>query len=262
MTYMKVHRTLLSCAILAIGFRLGAQQAAVVEFEVASIKPNKSNTNSSGIHHSHGLWRANNNTVKSLIINAFEVLPEQIAGAPPWIDSDRFDIEAKYEENSSASNADNSKQTQLRLQALLSDRFKLQIHRETKEWQSYVLVAGKKGPKLAPTEKKEGSSMNSNNGHMECKGVTIENLARNLAFRLGRPVVNETALEGRFDFTLDFEPEGPARIGEKDNPIAGVDARKPSLFTAVQDQLGLKLESRKAPVEMLVVDRIERPSDN
>ena len=248
--------------VLLSSLYLGAQTLAAQEFEVASIKPNKSSGNNSGIHNSNGLWRANNITVKSLMINAFEVLPEQIAGAPSWIDSENFDIEARYETDPALSKSDNSKSNSLRLQALLASRFGLAFHRETKEWQSYVLVAGKKGPKLTPTEMKEGAPMRSSNGHMECKGATIENLARNLAFRLGRPVVDETGLEGRFDFTLDFEPESAARMDDKQNPIAGVDAKGPSLFSAVQDQLGLKLESRKAPVVMLVVDRIAHPSDN
>ena len=103
--------------------------------------------------------------------------------------------------------------------------------------------------------------MHSSNGHWEFKGADMEGVARNLSHRLGRLVVNETALEGKFDFTLDFDQELRTEM-RADNPIAGIEARKPSLFTAVQDQLGLKLEARKSPVDMLVVDRIGRPSDN
>ena len=257
---MSAHH-LFAFAILA--FQLPAQQRpSAVEFEVASIKPNKSNSNSSGIHNNDGSWRAENNTVKSLIVNAFDVLPEQITGAPAWIDSERFDIQAKYDKDPGLSGKDDRLQTQLRLRALLESRFEFKLHREIKEWQAYVLVTGKKGPKLTPTTKTEGSSMRTSNGHMECGGVTMESLARSMGFRLGRPVVDETGLEGRFDFTLEFEPERAAGAVEKAAPIGGVDVAKPSLFTAVQDQLGLKLGSRKAPVEMLVVDRVSRPSEN
>ena len=254
-------------ALLCAGVVLNAQTAptpaAPVEFDVASIKPNKTGNNSSGVHQSNGLWRGNNNTVKSIITMAYDVLPDQISGGPSWIDADRFDIEAKYDQDPKVSNADDGKQTRLRLQALLASRFQLEIHRQTKEWQAYALIEAKKGPKLTPTVRKEGSSTNTNNGHMECKGVDMERLARVLSDRLGRPVANETAIVGRFDFFLDFEPEPQAsRMSEKNNPISASDSTRPSLFTALQDQLGLKLESKKVPVEMLIIDRVERPSEN
>jgi len=261
-TYMRILQPLLALSMLAL--RAGAQQTVQsAEFDVASIKPNKSNSTRSGVNHNGGLWRAENNTVKSLIISAYEVLPEQIVGAPSWVDADRFDIEAKYEKDPALSSKQDDQLTHLRIRALLENRFQIKIHREPKEWQAYVLVPGKKGPKLTPTERKDnGSSSRQNNGHWECEGVNMDTFARSIAFRLGRPVANETGLDGRFDFTLDFEPEGQVRLGDKDNPISGVEAKGPSLFSAIQDQLGLKLESRKVPVDMLVVDRIERPSEN
>ena len=248
--------------LAAVALSLDAQQHAAFEFDVAAIKANKIGGKRSGIDSTPGLWKADNVTVKSLIMSAFEVLPDQISGAPSWLDSERFDIEAKYEHDPAVSGSEESRQSGLRLQALLASRFQFQMHRETREWQAYVLVTGKKGPRLTPTKRSEGSSMRSNTGHLECTGVSMENLARGLAGRLGRPVLNATGLEGRFDFTLDFEPDAPARAGDKDNPIGGVDASRPSIFTALQDQLGLKLESRKAPVEFVVVDRDARPSEN
>ena len=258
---MNVYGILIASAILTVECPVTAQPAtAGVEFEVASIKPNKSNSNSMRISSNNGVWRATNTTVKTLLINAYEVLPEQIIGVPSWADSDRFDIEAKAELDEAADKPGVANQNKVRLQGLLASRFQLQVHRETKEWQSYVLVTGKKRTKLTPAVDGK-SSMQSNNGHMEFKASDLENLARNLAFRLGRPVVNQTGIEGKFDFTIDFEPED-GRVPGKENPISGVETSRPSLFTAVEDQLGLKLESRKAPVEMLVVDRIERPSVN
>lgn len=218
----------------------------------------------SGYDSTPGLWKADSVTVKSLITIACEVLPDQISGAPAWSDSERFDIEAKFEQDPALSGAEESKQIKLRIQALLASRFRFEMHRETKDWQSYILVSGKSGkkaPKLTLSKRAEGSSMHSNNGHLECTGVSMESFAKGLTARLGRPLVDETGLVGRFDFTLDFEPETVAAQAERDGHVGGVETR-PSLFTAVQDQLGLKLESRKAPVQILVVDRVGRPSDN
>ena len=230
-----------------------------IEFDVASIKPNKSGFGGMGIHNTHGLWRAENISVRNLLINAYDILPEQIAGAPAWLEAERFDIEGRFEVTPESEKAGASGQ---RLQALLASRFQFRTHRETKEWQANVLVVARKGSMLKPSTE-EKMSMTSNNGRMDVKAGTLDNLARNLAFRLGRPVVNQTGLDGKFDFILEFEPEGQqGSIADSNNPIAGIDARKPSLFTALQDQLGLKLESRKAPVELLVIDRIERPTEN
>ena len=238
-----------------------AQTPPLAEFDVASIKLNKSNSGNSGIRTVAGLLRMENTTVRSLLVNALGILDEQIVGTPPWISSERYDIEAKYEVDEKASRLEVGKANNARLQALLVSRFNLKFHRETKELQTYALVVGKKGPKLKSSTLSEDFSMHSSNGHWEFKGADMEGVARNLSHRLGRLVVNETALEGKFDFTLDFDQELRTEM-RADNPIAGIEARKPSLFTAVQDQLGLKLEARKSPVDMLVVDRIGRPSDN
>jgi uncharacterized protein (TIGR03435 family) len=262
---MKLRQSALALAVAISCLSLAAQPPQpAVEFEVASIKPNKSGSDSSGTNSNKGMWRATNVTVRNLIINAYDVLTEQVVGAPSWIDSERFDIEARYDEAPSLNRTEEIQAQRMRLQALLASRFQFQIHRETKEWQAYALVSGKKGPKLTPTERKgDGSSMRASRGHREWKGVNMDNLSHNLARRLGRPVVNETGLEGRFDFTLDFEPEGQAvRMSDKSNPIGSGEPTLPSLFTAVQDQLGLKLESRKVQVELLVVEKVERPSEN
>jgi uncharacterized protein (TIGR03435 family) len=168
-------RILLAIAFLCPEYQLIAQQAAAVEFEVVSVKPNKSNYDGMSIDGNKGMWRATNITPKSLIINAYEILPDQIVGAPAWIDSAHFDIEGKYQEDPAMSRAESARQHRLRLQALLSDRFQIQIHRETKESQAYILVVGKKGHKLTPSEPK--STMSARPGHMECKGMTTDSLA-------------------------------------------------------------------------------------
>jgi uncharacterized protein (TIGR03435 family) len=236
--------------ILGLDFCLDAQEPRAVEFDVASIKPNTSGDLGMSINNSKGLWRANNITPEWLIVNAYDILPEQLIGAPPWTGSERFDIEGKFDQDAVNARSADSRQYQLRLQALLASRFQFQMHRESREWQSYVLVVGKRGPKMKPS-KGGGGSGRSSRGHMESKGLTMENLAANLASLLGRPVVDQTGLAGKFDFTLDYEEEGQP-----------VETHAPSLVAAVQEQLGLKLEVKKAPVEMLVVDRVERPSEN
>lgn len=244
-------RSILAIAALAIPtVRVGAQQSAPAEFDVASIKPNKSGEGGMSINTTKGLWRATNITPEWLIINSYDVLPEQIISAPQWIHNERFDIEGHYDPEQTIPGFEKSDLYKARLQALLATRFQFQLHRETKDWQSYILIAGKNGPKLKASQD-GGSSMRSSNGHLECKGMTMENLASNLAFHLGRPVVDQTGLAGRFDFTLDYEEEGQQP-----------ETHAPSLFAALQDQLGLKLDAKKAPVKMLVVDRIEQPSAN
>lgn len=260
---MRPYRHFFAIAALLVARNVQAQaEAGKPEFDVAAIKQNLVGGKRTGIDDSRGFWKAENVTVKFLIVYAYRVLPDQVSGAPAWVDADRYDIEARFEEDPNLTGSAHADRNRARLQALLATRFQLEIHRQTREWQTYVLVAAKKGPKLTPAEKKEGASIHSNNGHLEAAGVTMDDLARALGSRLGRPVVNESGLPGRFDFTLDFEPEIQLSL-DKDRPEApGAEPGRPSLFTALQDQLGLKLESKKAPVEMLIVDRIAKPSEN
>jgi uncharacterized protein (TIGR03435 family) len=244
-------------AIATLAARTGAaQQESGFQFDVASIKPSKADPYSSSFSISRGRLRITNTTVKSLIQSAYSVLPDQINGAPAWADSVHYDIEATSDDDPTISSAESSRRTNLRLKALLASRFQLAIHRETKEWQAYTLVVGKEGPKLTPTALEgHGNSMRTGSGHVEATGLTMNDLAANISNWLRRPVANQTGIEGRFDLTLDFESEGAVEAG-------AADTGRPSLFTAVQDQLGLKLEPKKVPVEMLIVDRIERPSEN
>lgn len=250
-------------ALLAVGSLVWAQTPAAAEFDVVSVKLNKSGSNSTSIHFSNGRWIATNVSAKNVILNAFDLMDEQVLGGPGWINSDRFDIQGTFDDTLKLSGKQKNELQQQRLQAMLKDRYQLETHRETREWTTYVLLSGKGGThKLKPTEKKDGgSSTNTNNGHMEASGVSLENLARNLAHRLGRPVADQTGIEGRFDFTLDFQPEPRSAPSDSAAATAAVDQR-PSLVTAVQEQLGLRIESRKTTVEVLVIDRIAHPSEN
>ncbi len=142
------------------------------------------------------------------------------------------------------------------LQALLAERFKLTLHRETKELPMYVLVVAKNGPKFKTTESETGISSNSSrtHWHVTAKG-TMRRFAEFLSEEAGRPVVDQTGLSGSYELTLDWTPD--------DAPAANDSAAGPSLFTALQEQLGLKLDATKGPVEILVIDRANRtPTEN
>jgi uncharacterized protein (TIGR03435 family) len=191
-------------------------------------------------------------TVIQIIREAYGVLPDEVSVRPSaasggWIDSQRFDISAKSEGHGPV----DKEQSTLMLRQLLADRFGLVIHRETKELIVYSLVVGKNGPKL-----KEGGTegpylSGPAPGKLVGTRASMASLTRALSRSLGRPVNDETGLHGQYDFTLSWTPDE-----------AAADTTGPSLFTAFQDQLGLKLESKKAPVETVVIDHIATPSPN
>ncbi len=194
-------------------------------------------------------------TVKNLIQQAYGVREFQIAGGPSWLGSERYDITAKPE---GASTPD---QVKVMIQALLADRFKLQFHRETKELPTYSLVVGKGGPKFheseAVAEERKGPRMRMERGRFNLEGAPVAALANQLGQVLGRTVIDKTGLTGNYDFKLEWTPDQRPMEG----PPAG-DATGPSIFTALQDQLGLKLESTKGPVEILVIERAQKASEN
>jgi uncharacterized protein (TIGR03435 family) len=221
------------------------------EFDVISIRPNRSDSKASGSRRYQEAWTANNVTVKAIITNAFQVLDFDITGAPQWIDSDRFNIDARFEADPEYISKEGLERHRERLQAMLTSRFQLKVHKETKELPAYALVLAKSGPKLTPSAKSDTYSVREVDGHYEAKGVDMDALARSLTVLLGRHVINQTGLEGHFDCVLDFQPEGAEAI-----------PGRPSLITAIQESLGLKLEPRKAPVEVLVIDCVEHPTAN
>jgi bla regulator protein blaR1 len=281
---MKSTIALASLMILATGRTFAQSSAAPLTFEVASIKP------SSGDEHRvammfqpGGGFRATGATLKMLLTLAYDVREFQISGGPNWISSDRFDITARPERSASQEPPTNDprpmsdsqrktmqEQMAQRLQALFADRFQLVVHRETKEQQVYALVVGKNGSKLQPTQgtgERQGM-MRMGRGQVDGQGISVDNLAHALSNQLGRPVMDRTGLKGNFDIKLQWTPDP----GQSATPLGGApppgvepppsDPNGPSLFTAIQEQLGLRLESQKGPVEMIVIDRVEKPSDN
>ena len=157
-----------------------------------------------------------------------------------------------------------------KLQALLADRFQLTLHHETKEQPVYALVIGKNGSKLQESQsKQEGRHMMMGRGELNGEGVPLDMLVSNLSRQVGRPVIDRTGLKGNYDFKLQWTPDP----GQSGGPMGGPpppgveappppDPNGPSIFTAVQEQLGLRLESQKGPVDLIVIDRVEKPSEN
>jgi uncharacterized protein (TIGR03435 family) len=259
-------------------------------YEVASIKPNKSGDNKVRMMLRPDGFTAMGSTLEMLIQSAYEVQDFQIAGAPGWLNSEKYDVEAKMD----ASTAEEVKklgqeegvvERQRMIQALLADRFQLTLHRETKELPVYALVVAKNGPKLHQAKPgdtypngfkdpdgKPGAGMmfmSGRGGPVIAQGLPIANLVRLLSRQLGRTVLDETGLMGNYDFTLQWTPDesqGSMFKGAEGGPAPASapppDSSGPSIFTALQEQLGLKLESRKGPVEILVIDHVEKPSAN
>jgi len=220
------------------------------QFEVAVIKPSKAGDSSTHSSWSNGRVTMQNLNVKQIIERAYGLQDYQISGAPGWLDTERYDIQAKAEERVP------TEQLRVMLQALLADRFRLESHLETKTVPAYALVIAKSGLKMKPVDG-EGHDMSSNNTKLTARHSSMQNLADFLARRLDRPVVDETGVKESFDFTLEWSNERMQRAEAERGAPEG-----PTIFTALPEQLGVKLEARKAPVDILVIDRVERPSEN
>jgi len=235
-------------------------------FDVASIHESKA---TDGHHHiyndpSESHFRTVNVSLKELLQFAYSLPKSQILGGPSWLDSTMFDIDAKSDVAIDAQlhalpASQARQQKQLMLQALLADRFRLTTHQETRPLPAYSLVLAKGGATFKSSEI-GGTTIDSGRSRLHVAGSdnTLALLAGELAQTLGRPVLDNTGIAGRYDLTLKWTPDdGPPPMlnGEPDTSA-------PNLFTAIQEQLGLKLEPTKAPVPVLVVDHAEMPSEN
>jgi len=255
---------------------LSAQTQAVdtLQFEVASVKPNNSGSQNANMElHPGGRITGTNVVLAGLIRTIFNIQPYQLVNAPDWLETARFDIEAKADREYSAREDAPAPELLAMLRNLLADRFKLVVHRELREMPAYALVNAKTdgtlGPQMRRSEidceaeaarafaaKRGGAPpgqkpivrcrISTNAGRIVGTGTTISELMRRLSAPLGRPVVDRTGLSGSFDLELQWSPDQTA------------DTPGPSLFTAIQEHLGLRLESQRAPVEVLVIDRLER----
>jgi len=256
---------LLACAIAgAFAPRLVAF-AQTQRFEVASVKPNNSGERKwLAPPPAGGRYAVTNMTLQMLVVQAYGLPSFQISGAPPWFDSDRFDVEGKALGNPP------KEQIMVMLQSLLADRFKLAVHRENKEAPVFELVVAKGGIKF-----KEGKCVGEPGFANPCGGfsvglrgvmvgreVGVDQLASNLGSLLSRQVHDKTGLAGKYDFDLTWTPDGSTIRGPGDPDAPPPDPAGPSIFTALQEQLGLELKSTKAPVEILVIDHVEKPDEN
>jgi uncharacterized protein (TIGR03435 family) len=287
--------SLLLASSLAPRWIAFAQQAPRLKFEVASLKPSKGGRVMLGIK-SPGTFGADNVPLRGLIMEAYGVRAFQVSGGPDWTRSEEFDVIGKPHVDLIDKNQAPEKQLaemDLMLQSLLEERFRLKIHRETKMLPVYALTPAKGGTKLHPGNCASlepngpppvalpggsplyecGSSRWGTNGANRTLvgvGIDMEMLTRwALPTLLGRPVIDKTGYTGKFDAHLEFLPDQSA-VGlgsiERAAGVSGAapagDSAGPTIFTALQEQLGLKLESDKGPVEVIVIDHVEKPDAN
>jgi uncharacterized protein (TIGR03435 family) len=247
-----------------------ADSSAPPVYEVAAIHPSKAGGFGSHTSSHGGTFNAANVTLKSLIQSAYDLPPIRIEGGPAWLTTARFDIAAKADDalGERLSHLDSKAEAlakQQMLQALLAERFRLAVHTESRVQPVYELVVAKHGPKLTPT-KAEGTSSNGGYGRLTIKGGenTMEVLAEQLSRNVGRIVVDKTGIQGRYELTLTWAPD-EMRTPRPDGSVAvssAYNSSAPSIFTALQEQLGLKLVPAKAPVPILVIDHADLPSEN
>ncbi len=230
--------------------------SAMPEFEVATIKPTDPQHGSMGFHNDGRNISCDNETVKDIVAFAYGIHPDQIVGGPSWLSAERYDVNGI----SDVVGIPNLKQMQEMYRDLLATRFHLTLHHEERELSVYAIGIGKEGPKLAKSLGDPGglpdttfTEWSSQRISLRVTNGSMQDFLWSLGMTLDRPLVDQTGLSGRFDFVLTWAPEG----ARGDDPNA-----PPPLFTGVQEQIGLKIEARKAPTDVVVIDAVERPSPN
>ena len=228
-------------------------QSPAPAFEVASVKRNDSASGNSSSRNLGSRYTATNVTVIQLLRNAYGIQEFQIAGGPSWVGIDRFDIDATMAPGGKPGD------WQPMLQTLLADRFKLTFHREPRQASIYSLVVAKNGHKLTPGDPAKcpnagGCGFNASPTQIVGESVSMAQLAARLSRSIGIHVVDNTGLNGLFDLKLEWTVE--------DQFVGRGASASPTIFPAIQEQLGLRLESTRGPVETLVIDRVEKPTEN
>ena len=297
MTHHYVRNGLVLVAMLLAGCAVGARAQGVAvplmsdmtpktppadvkvpDYDVVSVKPNKSDNHMIRIANTPDGLSMSGVTLKMLIAQAYGIRQDLISGAPAWVESDHFDFDAKV----AGVDVDtykklNRDQKRDMLTAALTERFKLKVHTETKVVPVYELTVARGGPKLketAPVETKKDdapgsgasgassvgtarkTSFSIGGGHFQMTGAPISALANQLSSVERRSVIDKTGLTGSYDIDLKWTPDDAPPGGGADGDTA------PSIFTALQEQLGLRLEATKGPVDTLVVDHVELPAEN
>jgi uncharacterized protein (TIGR03435 family) len=233
---------------------------ALPAYDIVVIKPNNSLARHMSMDMNEATLRAENVSLKVLLVNAYGIREGLMFGLPGWANSSRFDVTAKVtDQDLKDLHKLSREQRQAMLATLLADRFHLKVHTEIKTLPVYELVVAKGGSKLTttivppPDDPLGYGNLDVQGTEITAAGVTLSDLAGNLSFPLDRTVINKTGLTGRYDFRLRWTADG-VDAGAMDAP--------PDLFTAIQEQLGLKLQPAKGPVETLVIDHVEQPADN
>lgn len=244
-----MRKTRVCCALFACLFTAASLACGqTARFDVASVKPSEPGSqvsNSLYADRSGGL-HVENYALRGIILFAYDLRDFALVGAPSWIDAARYDIVAKTDAGPTGDD-----QFRERVRSLLASRFGLVVHRETRQLTSYELTVSKGGSKLkAVATPGEQLGFRGGIGHNRGYAITMPMFAKELERLMGRPVSDKTGLEGKYDYVLEWTA---------DSDITGTG---PTIFTALQEQLGLRLESVKAPADVLVIDRIERPSEN
>ena len=267
-----------------------AQTVTGPSFEVATIKPSDPNNTGGGLGFGNDRFTTSGQTVKVMMKFAYNLnigTDQQISGGPSWIGTTKFDIVAKMDDETIAAlpkmtNDQRRERMQLMVRELLADRFKLKVHHESKVLPVYALTVVKNGSKLTPSVEAPRGAVGPDGkpsrsgwhglqmqgrGQMEGRGASPDMLANVLGFQpeiSGRMVVDKTGLKGTYDFMLKWTPD--TSLGTATSPFgtsgAPVDSAGPSLFTALREQLGLTLDATKAPVDTIVIDSVEMPSEN
>jgi uncharacterized protein (TIGR03435 family) len=267
--------------LLCTASAIDSPAQSLMQFEVATIKLNRSGTTTMKFPApAAGSFTVTNFPLKALISFAYGVLGSQISDAPDWTNSERFDVDARAADTSLT-----REQYQQMLRSLIEERFKLNAHRETRDLPAYELLLTKTGSRLKAADPQAcepaGGNRNQNGGRqtdvtcgtfstgqssLEGRSMSMTGFCNALGIVLGRPVADHTGLSGSFDIHLEFDPEG-VNLGNGSTGLSSEvdesDGAQPSIFSALQQQLGLRLQSHKEPTEVLVIDRLERlPTEN
>lgn len=233
-------------------------------FDVASVKLNPSGGMGVSMRTKSGRLTTSNAPVLMLVQQAFGVKDFQVTGGPAWLGTERYDIDAKMEKNDISDD-----DLWMSLQPLLLERFHLKFHRETKQMPVFALTVVKGGPKFSVhkvsaegnDQQRLGVSIGSGKGKLMATKTTMARFCDSLGHQVDRIVIDRTGLKGDYDFTVEWSPDNHegSMVGALEEKVGITGA---NIFEALQDQLGLKLESVKGPVEMIVIDSAERPSAN
>jgi uncharacterized protein (TIGR03435 family) len=234
-------------------------------WEASTIKPSDPDRQGIGINMNGRNFSTRNTTLRDLLTFTYGLHPNQIIGAPGWVETDKFDLAARPDMPGMPSDA----QIKNMMKKLIAERFKLKFHNEKKELSVFLITVAKGGPKLTKndTDPKGLPGLGFRGlGNLRVRNGNMSDFAQMMQARvLDRPVVNQTGLEGRYDFTLQWTPDETQFGGQGARAQAQAaegGQQNPDLFTAMQQQLGLRIEATKAPADVFVIEHVEKPSDN